>query len=315
MSLAVVEIADPDTGATAKIAPTLGFNCFSFVVPHAKSAIETLYADPGFLTGETRPTRTGIPLLFPFPGRIRGATYTWQGKAYQLEGSPNHGGHAIHGFCNARPWRVIEQSSSKVTGEFHGSIDAPQTLERWPSDYRIRATYEVDGLTLRGSYAIDNPGDQPMPFGFGTHPYFRVPLGGPSADACLVSFPISREWQLENTLPTGRKIEPSQAKAFREGVPFGDLKIDAVFTDLTFHGDWSAGTVFDPGSGLRTTVSWDRSFRECVVFTPDTRQSVCIEPYSCVPDFFELEERGVETGMQVLRPGESTRFIMEVRLD
>lgn len=315
MALSVVEITDPTSGATAKIAPTVGFNCFSFVVPHSKRVIETLYADPGFERGETRPTRSGIPLLFPFPGRIRGAAYTWQGKSYKLEGSPSHGGNAIHGFCNSRPWRVVEHTPLHVTGEFHGSVDAPETLARWPGDYRIRATYEVDGTTLRGTYVIDNPGSSPLPFGFGTHPYFRVPVGGSKADACLVGFPVSQEWELSNTLPTGKIIDPPQAKEFREGVAFRDLKIDSVFTELDFHGDWASGTIFDPGSGLRTTVTWDRNFRECVVFTPDTRQSVCIEPYSCCPDFFELESRGISTGMQVLSPGESIKYTMEVRLD
>ncbi|MED5449286.1 MAG: aldose 1-epimerase, partial [Planctomycetota bacterium] len=63
----VVEIADPDCGATAQISVDRGFNCFSYQV----DGHELLDAETGFDAGAGRPSGHGIPILFPFPNRIR----------------------------------------------------------------------------------------------------------------------------------------------------------------------------------------------------------------------------------------------------
>ena len=31
-----------------------------------------------------KPTRSGFPILFPFPNRIRDGKFDWQGNTYQL---------------------------------------------------------------------------------------------------------------------------------------------------------------------------------------------------------------------------------------
>src|SRR5262245_10497861 len=65
-------------GGEARIWPALGFNCLSFTTPR-----DVLWADPQVYT-EGRPTRSGIPILFPFPNRIRDGRFTWNGQPYQL---------------------------------------------------------------------------------------------------------------------------------------------------------------------------------------------------------------------------------------
>ena len=58
----------------------------------------------------------------------------------------------------------------------------------------------------------ENPDTGPLPFGFGTHPYFRVPLGGTSGAECRVTVPVEDQWELEGLLPTGRKTSPAIAE-------------------------------------------------------------------------------------------------------
>ena len=48
-------------GDVAEVCPALGFNCFRW----SAGDWNVLYADPQFLAG-TPPTRSGIPILFPF---------------------------------------------------------------------------------------------------------------------------------------------------------------------------------------------------------------------------------------------------------
>src|SRR5438046_327145 len=112
------------SGSVAEIAPTLGFNCHRFAVPQAQGIIDVLWREPSFLEGTAKPSRSGVPVLFPFPGRLPGKTLSWQGKTYEL-GSDDGRGNAIHGFVHTRPWRMISQSECRVVGEFHAWKDDP----------------------------------------------------------------------------------------------------------------------------------------------------------------------------------------------
>src|SRR5262245_17621073 len=85
MCNSIVEIKHRSTGSSARILPSLGFNCFSWKPVLGDRPCEMLWADSGFEAGDRRPSGSGIPLLFPFPGRIGGATYTFDGSDFQLE--------------------------------------------------------------------------------------------------------------------------------------------------------------------------------------------------------------------------------------
>ena len=74
----------------------------------AGRTLDLLYADPNLFT-DGRPTRSGIPILFPFPNRIRVGRFSWEGKEYQLPLNDSVKQNAIHGFACRRPWRVVGQ--------------------------------------------------------------------------------------------------------------------------------------------------------------------------------------------------------------
>ena len=154
-------IRDAATGSSAELLISQGFNCFRFTAMPGGRPVEAIYAPTDFAAGKSRPSSGGIPLLFPFPGRIPGTTFTWEGKQYQLEPGDAFS-NAIHGFVHARPWRVVEQSESRITGQFHGQRDDPSLKARWPADFRITATYTLAGNTLAAEYLLENPGDVPV---------------------------------------------------------------------------------------------------------------------------------------------------------
>jgi aldose 1-epimerase len=307
-------IRDPATGSSAELLVSQGFNCFRLTAQVAGKPIEVLYAPDDFALGKSRPSSGGIPLLFPFPGRIRGTTFTWEGKSYQLEPGDAFG-NAIHGFVHARPWRVIEQEENRIVGQFHGVRDDSSLKARWPADFRITATYELRGNTLAAEYLLENPGDVPLPCGFGTHPYFRVPLGGPAADDCVVKLPVSSRWELADMLPTGKLLEVADAAGLQAGKRFGELKFDDAFSGLKFDGEWCTTSIRDPASGATMTQRFDRQFRECVVYTPPHRQAICIEPLTCVPSCFDLAARGIDAGLRIIKPGEAFTCRVEIAVD
>lgn len=315
MALTSLTISDPASGASASIAPAMGFNCHSFAVPSSGGApLEVLWRAPDFLAGHGKPSHSGIPILFPFAGRIRGTSFAFEGKRYELEAGDGQG-NAIHGFVLNRPWRVTERSDSRVAGAFQASQDDPTLLERWPADFRITADYHVAGNTLVTEYRIENPDEKPLPFAFGTHPYFRVPLGGSSAAECRVRAPVQFNWELEGLLPNGRTASPPAAGALARGMAFGAMQLDNVFGGLAFENHRCTATLGDPQSKRTMTMTFDDQFTTCVVYNPPHREAVCIEPYTTVPDPFSLRAQGIDPHLRILRPGESFCTRIEIRLE
>jgi aldose 1-epimerase len=313
MAVQTITLRDQESGSQAKILAGYGFNCYQFRVAFGEPAIDVLWSEPGFETGEKRASGSGIPLLFPFAGRIRGRSLTWEGREYPLEGDDGLG-NAIHGYVLNRPWRVLEQSETRVVGQFQASVDAPKLLDCWPAAFRLTATYQLMGRTLASEFTVENPCDRPLPFGFGTHPYFRVPLGGGKAEDCRVVLPVGQRWELDEMLPTGERSDVSPEVSDEGGISFGEMKFDDVFTELGFEDGWCICQICDPESERQLSIGFDQSFRECVVYNPPHRQAVCIEPLTCVPNAAELQSRGIDSGLRILPPGESltVKVIMQV---
>jgi aldose 1-epimerase len=319
----VYHLGKTGTDHQAIIWPALGFNCLSWRVPHAGQVLDLLYLDPGqFSNG--RPTRSGIPVLFPFPNRIRAGRFTWNGKEYQLPCNDGSKQNAIHGFACRHPWRVIDKgandSEAWLTGEFQCSVDAGADLALWPADYRIRLTHRLRERSLRLEAEVSNPDSKTLPFGLGYHPYFRLPfVTGGSAGECTVQVPARLYWELQDSLPTGERHVVDALRDLNTPRPFTSLQLDDVLTELPGVRDVGEGELYPcatlhspPGTMLRMACS--PAFRELVVFTPPHRQAFCVEPYTCVTDAINLEQRGIDAGWRVLAPGEKWRGVVEMTL-
>ena len=116
--MTVISLAASDSKSTARICVDRGFNCFSFQADIDGRIVDVIDSIDGFEAGEGRPSGNGTPILFPFPNRIRGGRFSWQGRDYQLPPEVvgfDNTGNAIHGFVINRPWRVIDQG-----GELRG---------------------------------------------------------------------------------------------------------------------------------------------------------------------------------------------------
>ncbi len=317
MSTQIVDIADAKSGSRARISVGQGFNCFSWQPVLSDGPREMLWADAGFETGEKRPSGSGIPLLFPFPGRIGGAKFTFDGRDYQLEPGDAHG-NAIHGFVLNRPWRVVEKTDSRVVGEFQASVDDAKILDHWPADFLLRVSYEVRGRELLSDIHYENTGDGPLPCGFATHTYFRLPLteGAAVADT-IVTAPVHKFWPLEHMIPTGQTQSVAPSEQLAAGLRLADHQFDTVFTDMRLDADGLVRTkLTDPANERTFTQTFDTSFTQCVVYTPPHREAICLEPYTCVPDAIRLAAAGQQTGLQILQPGESrqTNIALQVTI-
>ncbi len=303
--MAIITISDHSSGSSASIVPRFGFNCFRFLADVDGQWVDVIDSSEDFPRTGENPSRNGSPILFPFPNRIALGKYSWRGKDYTLPASGSMP-HAIHGFAYDRPWRVIDRGDDFVTGEFRISQDDPDRAACWPSDGIIQLRYRVHRSTLRIDVTITNPDDVDLPWGFGTHTYFKLPLGKESqAGRCLIQAPAHKQWVLEECIPTGviRDIPPTVD--LRSGAYLETRQLDDVLTDLRPEGDSLDCLIMDEQAGLEVIQQCDPSFRELVAFTPSWTQAVCLEPYTCTTNAIQLEQQGIDAGWQVLPPGES----------
>ena len=298
-------LRDNTTKAEAKIATSLGNNCYSFGVCANNEWIDLIDPPPDLETLKGEPTRYGNPILFPFPNRIRGGRFTFEEKEYRFDkvpGTPN----SIHGLLLNQPYQVesVDTAGGASIVCRLDSREFPEVMRQYPLPFEIRITHTLIETTLTLDINIRNIGDNNMPMGFGIHPYFRVPLSSKSSvEQCLITVPASRRWELEELLPTGEISDLEEEADFRSGKPLGGRQFDDVLTGVILSGDVSHCVINDLDAGLRMVLESDAQFRELVVYTPPNRPSICFEPYTCPTDAINLEARRIDAGVIVLEPG------------
>jgi aldose 1-epimerase len=296
-------LEDGTTGGRAVIWPGLGFNCVSWTTPFQGQPVDWLWSTPELLT-DPRPTRSGVPILFPFPNRIRGGRFEWRGQTFQLPINDAQKRNAIHGFAAQRPWRIIghgaDATGAWLHGQFQGCRDAPDCRSLWPADYQLDAIYRLTGTTLQLELTITNPDSQDLPCGIGLHPYFRF-----AADTAAVRTPPLQRWLLDNSLPTGDRVPlEGQHRLLTEGEPFGTHQFDDVYqaNEKTVE-----VTMCDTSNRRNLQMSCDGGWRWLVIFTPPHREAICVEPYTCVTDPFNTVSPDGDTGLMVLKAGGTWR--------
>ena len=277
----------------AEIWPSHGMNCLRWQVQDSFSKWEDLLFTMPDWEQNPVPTRSGHPVLFPFPNRLRHGRFEHRGQMYQLPLNDSTGQHAIHGFTPRLPWRVIDSGhtadSAYLTGEFQLSKDAPQAIPCWPADARIRLTYRLSNHVLRVEAEVDAADGNELPFGLGYHPYFRAPGGSQSMADWVLTAPANKMWKLEENLPTCEKIPVSSPFDYRKTTAIGSTILDTAYTALDrvpiANTDLlELARLQSPNAKARLLVIADQSFRELLLFTPQHRQAIAIEPYTCATD-------------------------------
>lgn len=290
------------TRALAEIAPALGNNCFAFRTRSGDVLEPIAFAD-----FRAKPTSYGIPLLFPFPNRIRDGKFSFQGAEYNVN-PPRHG------FVRDKAWRVDAYGASVdegawLTSSFDAADYAEEVLRQFPFPFRLEITYRLRDARLGIETRAENRGGRDMPVGFGIHPYFRRPARG------TLRVPAARRLELADSLPTGQLLDAEEAYDLREGANINWLTLDDIYTDVAAGDDGLARCVLeDEENAVRTLVEFSRrEFPYVVVYTPPApRPAICVEPMTCPTDAFNLQARGVESNVLVIPPGATVNFNISI---
>lgn len=239
---------------------------------------------------------TSSYILAPYSNRIRDGRFRFAGKTYPLRPNWPDGQQTLHGEVHGRPW-TAQRFEEHI---LQCSIDARDFPDiNFPFPFAAGVEYRLleDGLEVYT--ALQNVGTEPMPAGFGHHPYFMRYLG--KSSEALLSFRAAGVYLTDATCIPTRPAEaiPPQFD-FAKPRPLGTTSLDHVFADWTgvLHLHW-------PGSGWRMELRADPLYSHLVVFTaPDG--SVALEPVSHATDGFNLLAQGwPDTGVRVLQPGDS----------
>ena len=240
-------------------------------------------------------------LLMPWPNRIAGGTYEWDGRQLQLPLTEVANGNAIHGLVRWSNWLVHEQAGDRV---LLGHRLHPQPGYPFDLDLRVEYSLAADGLTVKTT--ATNAGADDAPFGAGAHPYLThstVPV-----DPLLLRVPAGTVLESnERGIPIGSAAVEGSALDFREERAIGATVLDHAFTDLVRDDDGRArARLTGPDAAIELWV--DERYTHLMVFTGDplpdvNRRAVAVEPMTCAPNAFATGD-----GVIRLAPGESVEL-------
>ena len=232
-------------------------------------------------------------VLAPFPGRIAGGTYTFDGRRHELARNDKEGPNAIHGFVRAKLWQEGPRSPSSAT--FRTTIAAADHAG-YPFDIDLAVGYELLDTGLGCAFVVRNAGRTPAPVGVGFHPYLATRAG---AEATALRVPASKLVAFEGLLPTGQVVDVPPDLDFRIPRPVGATALNHCFTGLEADADGFARVRFGD-----VELWMDGGFPYLVLYTgdalgPDARRALAVEPMTCATDAFNRPE----WGLRVLQPG------------
>ncbi len=116
------------------------------------------------------------PTLFPIVGNTYDGTYEAKGNTYTFKN---------HGLIRYATLTCIEHKEDRIVFELKAN---EETLQHYPYAFTYHIAYSFNDKGLNIEYEIMNEDEEVMPFTFGLHPGFRVPMFD---DECYEDYSIS----------------------------------------------------------------------------------------------------------------------------
>jgi aldose 1-epimerase len=246
----------------------------------------------GFEIDEISPAGRG-QVLAPWPNRLDGGRYTFEGREGRAAVDEPELGNAIHGLVRWLAWSARSRTDDAVT---LACVLPAQPAYPWRLELEIAYALSADGLGV--TTRATNASDAPAPFGVGFHPYLSV---GVRVDEATLMLPASQRLLTdERALPVGAEEVEGTPFDFREARTIGATRLDTCFARLARGSDGVCRARVEAGE--RAVELWaDEGFGYLQAYTGDTldpasrrRHAVAIEPMTCPPN-------ALATGRDVIR--------------
>jgi aldose 1-epimerase len=189
------------------------------------------------------------PVLAPWPNRLEGGSYEFDGETHQLAVSEPTSGSAIHGLVRWVNWRAVERDDARVVMEY---VLHPQPGYAFTVRLRVEYRLGADGLSVRTT--AENVGDRACPFGVGHHPYIAAPSGRVD-DLTLDGEPIGSQ-KLDVSRALDRELRVGDLTVWADEawnyvqLFTGDTKPDVARRALAVEPMTCPANAFNTGEGL-----------------------------------------------------------------
>jgi len=326
----IYTLRDTVTGARAQVVPALGGNCVELALCAAGDDKAVAVIDDLQHLDKLREQRSryGIPVLFPWPSGIAGGGFHFIGRRIDVvppgQNLPTH-----HGYVSKVPWRVVRSDCDNTAAWVTCAIsraECGEAAQRWPWDFELELTWRLESDRLHLQAVARNKSNEAMPAGLGFHPYFSLPLGGRGdATANRLYLAAERQWDLTPVM----KVEhgaPAKAPFFfekmeidgtaKQGTSATGKSLNDVYLATMEQGRSRAVLSDGQPDGLRLAVSGSKDFRTWVLYTPPDRAALSVEPWTLVPNGFNLADAGREdSGTLVIPAGKAWQGDVIIELE
>ncbi|MBI4736360.1 MAG: aldose 1-epimerase [candidate division NC10 bacterium] len=286
-----------------EILPEVGAGVVTCAARLGETWVPIMRPTPREALAEGDSSRMASYLLVPFSNRLRDARFQFRGRTYQLR--PNMPeGHVIHGDVRQRPWVVKEARSDALTLAFDSQDFADMNF---PFPFTAVVHYELSGEAFDSTLTLTNAGVEPMPAGFGFHPYFNRTLAA-AGEAVELAAKVRGVYPELIPSTAAGPLAPDQD--FSVSRPLGDAVFDHCFAG------WDGRAMISwPGSGVIATLECPPPLTHLILHTPPGRSFFALEPVTHANNGFNLfaaEHPG--TGVQVLEPGQAMEARLRLRI-
>ncbi|MBS2963012.1 aldose 1-epimerase family protein [Actinocrinis puniceicyclus] len=229
-------------------------------------------------------------LLAPWPNRVAGGRYRFDGQERQLDITEPARGNAIHGLVRWAGWRVEEESPGRVVLS-HRLYPHPG----YPHILDLTAAYSLSDTGLEVEVTAHNIGREAAPYGYAAHPYLLpgVPPQPDAADQWTLHVPAQNRVEVDERMnPIALVDVDGSGYDFRTARQLGGCVLDTAFGGLQRELDGIARVRLSEPGGNCVTLWMDHGLEWIQVFTADPlsgprhRAAVAVEPMSCPPDAF-----------------------------
>jgi len=206
-----------------------------------------LYLDRATLEDATKNVRGGIPILFPYAGKLVDEQFLAAGTRMKQ-----------HGFGRNKEWIVRAQRADAVR---LGFVQDEETRAQYPYDFDVEYGVQVLPRGLQVELVVHNRGPKPLPVSPGWHPYFRCPAGAkPQVKSDVPGLRPAEQFTDEREFDFGLEA-PAGGRAWFDLPAVGGLRLS--FSPAMRHMQfWSQpGRDFvclEPFYGPNNTVNTDR---------------------------------------------------------
>lgn len=249
--------------------------------------------------GECPPGYLG-KVLMPWPNRIAGGSYTWEGTTYDLPVDEPTFGTSLHGFVAFQEWEIAEANAYSVILR---TLIAARYSYPWTLLASARYSLDPDaGLTVELS--ATNIGEGTAPCGVGFHPYLAV--DDARADELELHNPASIIYEANaSMIPVAAHDVAAFGLDFHSPALIGGSRLDHAFAGLP-EGTWTV-KLRDPASGVGVSLSSDARWLQAYSADYIGRVGVAVEPMSCPPNAFN-------TGTDVVALGPGKSYTLSARI-